>query len=42
MSLFRPSMNPSKHLGNELRYLKKVLASESWSATGGSWSNKLE
>jgi perosamine synthetase len=29
-------------LGNELKYLKKVLASESWSATGGSWSNHLE
>lgn len=34
--------NPSKHLGNELKYLKKVLAAESWSATGGSWANKLE
>ncbi len=42
MRLFRNLQNPSKYLGNELRYLKKVLASESWSATGGSWSNHLE
>jgi perosamine synthetase len=42
MSFLHPRVNPSKHLGNELKYLKKVLASESWSATGGSWSNKLE
>lgn len=35
-------VNPSKYLGNELKYLKKVLAAESWSATGGSWSNHLE
>lgn len=34
--------NPSKYLGNELEYLKKVLQSESWSATGGSWNNTLE
>jgi len=34
--------NPSKYLGNEIKYLKKVLNSESWSATGGSWANKLE
>ncbi|VVB99037.1 UDP-4-amino-4-deoxy-L-arabinose--oxoglutarate aminotransferase [uncultured archaeon] len=34
--------NPSKYLGNELEYVKKVLASESWSATGGSWNNALE
>ncbi|MDR2410548.1 MAG: DegT/DnrJ/EryC1/StrS family aminotransferase [Bacteroidales bacterium] len=32
----------SKYLGNELEYLKKVLAGESWSATGGSWVNGLE
>ena len=35
-------VNPSKYLGNELKYLKKVLAAESWSATGGSWNSKLE
>jgi perosamine synthetase len=34
--------NPSKYLGNELNYLKKVLQSESWSATGGPWNNMLE
>jgi len=34
--------NPSKFLGNELEYLKKVLHSDSWSATGGSWTEKLE
>lgn len=36
------SRNPSKYLGNELEYLKKVLEGESWSATGGSWTNSLE
>ena len=34
--------NPSKYLGNELKYLEKVLDSESWSATGGNWNNALE
>lgn len=34
--------NPSKYLGNELDYLKKVLEGESWSATGGSWAIELE
>lgn len=34
--------NPSKYLGNELRYLRKVLDAESWSATGGSWTHELE
>ena len=34
--------NPTKYLGNELEYLKKVLQSESWSATGGSWNQSLE
>jgi len=34
--------NPSKYLGNEMKYLAKVLAAESWSATGGSWNNILE
>jgi hypothetical protein len=35
-------LNPSKYLGNELNYLKKVLEGESWSASGGSWANTLE
>ena len=35
-------VNPSKYLGNELDYLKKVLDGESWSATGGSWTQSLE
>lgn len=34
--------NPSKYLGNEFEYIKKVLEGESWSATGGSWTNSLE
>ena len=34
--------NPIKYLGNELSYLQKVLESESWSATGGSWNQALE
>ncbi|MCX5831425.1 MAG: DegT/DnrJ/EryC1/StrS family aminotransferase [Deltaproteobacteria bacterium] len=34
--------NPTKYLGNELKYLEKVLNSESWSATGGNWNNTLE
>lgn len=34
--------NPSKYLGNELKYLEKVLNSESWSATGGSWVHSFE
>jgi len=34
--------NPSKYLGNELKYLEKVINSESWSATGGNWNNTLE
>ncbi len=38
----RKRKNPSKYLGNEISYLKKVLNAESWSATGGSWANKLE
>jgi perosamine synthetase len=36
------SVNPSKYLGNELEYLKRVLEGESWSATGGSWTQTLE
>lgn len=35
-------VNPSKYLGNEMEYLKRVLEGESWSATGGSWTNNLE
>ena len=34
--------NPSKFLGNELAYINKVLNSESWSSTEGSWTGKLE
>ena len=34
--------NPSKYFGNELEYCKKVLQSESWSATGGNWNQALE
>ena len=34
--------NPIKYLGNELKYIKKVLNSEDWSATGGSWNRELE
>jgi perosamine synthetase len=34
--------NPSKYLGNELSYLKKVLSSETWSATSGNWNQTLE
>ena len=34
--------NPSKYLGNELKYLEMVLQAESWSATGGNWNQALE
>jgi perosamine synthetase len=34
--------NNNKYLGNELEYIKKVLESEKWSSTEGSWTNKLE
>lgn len=34
--------NPSKYLGNELKYLSKVLEGEAWSATVGSWVHGLE
>jgi len=34
--------NPIKYLGNELKYLKKVLEGESWSPTAGSWTHTLE
>lgn len=42
MSVNEQLKNPSKYLGNELEYLKKVLEGESWSATGGSWTIGLE
>jgi len=34
--------NPIKYCGNEFNYIKKVLQSESWSATGGNWNQELE
>jgi perosamine synthetase len=34
--------NPSKFLGNEINYLTKVLNSDSWSGTSGSWCQNLE
>lgn len=34
--------NPSKYLDNELKYLERVLRSENWSATGGTWCQTLE
>jgi len=34
--------NPTKYIGNELKYIKKVLNSENWSATGGNWNQALE
>jgi len=34
--------NPTKYFGNELKYVKKVLNSENWSATSGSWNRTLE
>jgi len=34
--------NPDKYLGNELKYIKRVLNSESWSSTSGSWTGTLE
>jgi len=35
-------MNPTKYLGNELKYIEQVLNSESWSGIGGSWNHALE
>lgn len=32
----------SKYLSNELKYLQKVLNSENWSSTGGTWCQILE
>jgi|TARA_R110000822_G_scaffold100080_5_gene225476 perosamine synthetase len=34
--------NKSKYLGNEELYLNKVLNSENWSSTEGSWTGRLE
>lgn len=34
--------NLSKYLGNEWKYLNKVLEGENWSATSGSWAHELE
>ncbi len=34
--------NPSKYVGNELEYVRKVLNSEYWSSTEGSWNKHLE
>ena len=34
--------NPAKYYGKELEYLEKVLNSEDWTATGGSWTKNLE
>ena len=34
--------NPNKYNGNEFKYIKQVLESESWSATEGSWTGNLE
>jgi perosamine synthetase len=38
----RDIKNPIKYLGNELKYITKVLEGESWAATGGNWTNALE
>ena len=35
-------INPSKFLGNEISYIEKVLNSDSWSSTSGSWCQNLE
>ena len=35
-------INPSKFLGNEINYIEKVLNSDSWSSTSGSWCQTLE
>jgi len=39
--LLKEIKNPSKYVGNELEYLKKVLSSETWSATSGNWNQTL-
>ena len=42
MTITDKNKNPSKYLGNELKYIKKVLNSENWSATTGNWNQALE
>jgi len=34
--------NPSKYLNNEIEYLKRVLNTEKWSSTSGTWCQELE
>lgn len=34
--------NPSKFLGNELKYIQQVLNSENWSCTAGTWVQEFE
>ena len=34
--------NPTKYRGNELLYVEKVLNSENWASTAGSWNQVLE
>ena len=34
--------NPIKYQGNELTYLTKVLNSQAWTSTEGSWTGNLE
>ena len=34
--------NPGKFTGNEMKYLRKVIRSETWSSLSGSWVGKLE
>ena len=34
--------NPTKYYGKELEYLKKVLESENWTSTSGTWNQLLE
>ena len=34
--------NPSKYFNNEIEYLERVLNSENWSSTGGTWCQILE
>ena len=34
--------NPNKYVGNELEYLRRILCSENWSSTTGSWNKTLE
>jgi dTDP-4-amino-4,6-dideoxygalactose transaminase len=42
VTITNKNKNPSKYLGNELKYIKKVLNSENWSATTGNWNQALE